>query len=72
VNLQGHIASVAGDPATAEGTEAVMRRLDDEIRGLKGFRGVSYLLDNWVREPTGGWRYAGRKREKSKAAKRGL
>jgi hypothetical protein len=65
VNLQGHISSVTGDPATAEGSEADMRRIDDEIRILKGFRGVSHLLDNWVREASGGWRCLGRKREKS-------
>ena len=71
VNFQGHIASVAGDPATAEGTEAGMRRLDDEIRNLKGFRGAAYLLDNWMRESSGGWRYVGKKKERSKNAKTG-
>lgn len=61
VNLQGHITSVAG----GEGSEAGMRRIDGEIRALKGFRGVSYLLDNWVHEANGGWRYLGKKKEKS-------
>jgi hypothetical protein len=64
VNLQGHVEKVGGNPDEKEGTEAGMRKLDDELRALKGFRGTAYFLDNWIRDPTGGWRCTSKKKEK--------
>lgn len=63
ITLQGHVEKLGGSPEEKEGTEAGMRKLDEELRALKGFRGVAYFLDNWIREPTGAWRYMGKKRE---------
>ena len=69
INLQGHVQTVGGDPTTREGSEAGLRKLDDELRGLKKFRGVAYFFDNWQRDPTGGWRSLNKK--KDKAARKG-
>ncbi|MCX7886227.1 MAG: hypothetical protein N3B01_03075 [Verrucomicrobiae bacterium] len=63
ITLQGHVEKLGAPSEEKEGTEAVMRKLDEELRALKGFRGVAYLLDNWIREPTGTWRYTGKKRQ---------
>lgn len=65
INLQGHIQTVGGDPDSRDGTEAGMRKLDDELRTLKKFRGAAYFFDNWQREAAGGWRRIGKKRDKS-------
>jgi hypothetical protein len=66
VNLQGHVVTVGGDAQHPEGSEAGMRKLDDELRSLKGFRGVAYLFDNWIRESAGGWRSLSKKRDRKK------
>lgn len=63
INLQGHVEKVGGRPDEKEGTEAGMRKLDDELHALKGFRGIAYFFDNWIREPTGAWRCTTRKRD---------
>ena len=63
VNLQGHIEKMSGEQATPQQIEASLRRMDDSLRALKGFRGAAYFLDNWSREPTGAWRFSGTKRE---------
>jgi len=63
INLQGHVEKVGGNPDEKEGTEAGMRKLDDELRALKGFRGIAYFLDNWIRNPTGAWRCTSKKRD---------
>jgi len=62
VNLQGHVEKIDAPPDQREGNEATMRRLDEEIRALKGFRGAAYFFDNWLRDPTGGWRCTTRKK----------
>ncbi|MBM3858425.1 MAG: hypothetical protein FJ395_02105 [Verrucomicrobia bacterium] len=56
ITLQGHVEKIGGAPGEKQGTEAGMRKLDDELRSLKGFRGLAYFLDNWIRDPTGAWR----------------
>lgn len=66
VNLQGHVEKVGGNPDEREGTEPGMRKLDDELRGLKGFRGIAYFFDNWIREPTGFWRCTSKKKEEKR------
>jgi hypothetical protein len=53
---------VDATPDQREATEAGMRKLDDELRTLKNFRGVAYFFDNWMREATGGWRRIGQKK----------
>lgn len=63
INLQGHVEKVGGSPNERDGTEAGMRKLDDELRTLKGFRGLAYFLDNWIRDPTGGWRCTAKKKD---------
>jgi hypothetical protein len=70
INLQGHVQTVGGDPDSREGTEGGMRKMDEELRALRGFRGIAYFFDNWQREPTGGWRCLSKKKEKT--GKRGL
>jgi hypothetical protein len=64
INLQGHVEKVGGNPDEKEGTEAGMRKLDDELRALKGFRGIAYFFDNWIRDPSGGWRCISKTRDK--------
>jgi hypothetical protein len=65
VHFQGHVKSISGDPQNPEGTEAGMRKLDEDVRNLKGFRGVAYSFDNWLRDTTGGWRQLGKKKDSS-------
>lgn len=62
VNFQGHVVKLNAPPREADGKETDLRRLDDEIRSLKGFRGVAYFFDNWQREANGAWRYIGKKK----------
>jgi len=66
ITLQGHVEKIGANPGEKEGTEAGMRKLDEELRALKGFRGVAYLFDNWIREPTGAWRNISKKREEKR------
>lgn len=63
INLQGRVEKIGGNPDEKEGTEAGMRKLDDELRSLKGFRGVAYFFDNWIRESNGSWRCISHKKE---------
>ncbi len=63
INLQGHIEKVGSNPDEKEGTETGMRKLDDELRSIKGFRGIAYFFDNWIRYPSGGWRCTSKKRD---------
>ena len=65
VNFQGHVEKLNAPPKDREGSEIDLRRIDDEIRSLKGFRGAAYFFDNWQRDPTGAWRYTGRKNRKT-------
>jgi hypothetical protein len=62
VNFQGHVEKLNAQPKDKEGNEMDLRRIDDEIRALKGFRGVAYFFDNWQRDPVGAWRYTGKKK----------
>ena len=63
VNMQGHIEKMSGAQVTPLQIEASLRKMDDSLRALKGFRGAAYFLDNWTRDPTGAWRFSGTKRE---------
>ena len=64
IHLQGHIQRVGEGDAQLRQIEANLRRLDEELRMLRGFRGVTYLFDNWRRDAVGGWRFLGTKRER--------
>ena len=65
INLQGHAQKTSEGTLDLRQVEASLRKLDDELRSMAGFRGVAYFFDNWIREPTGSWRYIG-PREKGK------
>jgi len=70
VHLQGHMAKTSGGSADLKQVEAALRKMDDGLRSLKGFRGVAYLFDNWIREATGGWRFTGSRAEKDAAQRK--
>ncbi len=61
IHLQGHLSRHGEDPQSPESNEPFLRKLDEQLRLLPGFRGVHYAFDNWRREPTGLWRFIGRK-----------
>ncbi len=71
IHLQGHVTKTGGATTDLKQVEAGLRKMDDSLRSLKGFRGIAYLFDNWIRESTGGWRFVGPKAEREAAKKKG-
>jgi hypothetical protein len=61
VHLQGHVQRIGEDPRNPEANEPFLFKLDEQLRSLPGFRGAHYTFDNWTLEPTGTWRFTGRK-----------
>jgi len=59
--VSGRIYRLTGGPEEREGSEPTLRKLDDDLRGIPGMRGVAYQLDNWTRESSGAWRKLGQK-----------
>jgi hypothetical protein len=58
---------VGEDPKNPDSNVPFLETLDDQLRRLPDLRGIHYVFDNWRREPSGCWRYTGRKvREKKK------
>jgi hypothetical protein len=61
IHVQGTVARLGEDPRAPESNEPFLSKLDDQLRLLPGYRGIHYAFDNWRREPTGAWRYTGKK-----------
>ena len=61
IHFHGHVFRLGEDPHEPESNEPFLRKLDEQIRLLPGFRGAHFAFDNWRREPTGSWRFTGRK-----------
>jgi hypothetical protein len=61
IHFQGTVSRLGEDPRNPESNEPFLCKLDEQIRLLPGFRGAHYAFDNWRREPTGIWRYTGKK-----------
>jgi hypothetical protein len=61
IHFQGQIRRPGEDPRNPESNEPFLSKLDEEIRRLPGFRGAHFDFDNWRREPTGHWRFTGKK-----------
>jgi hypothetical protein len=67
IHLQGTVLRVGEDPKNPDSNVPFLETLDDQLRRLPDLRGIHYVFDNWRREPSGCWRYTGRKvREKKK------
>jgi hypothetical protein len=66
IHLQGHVQKLGEGAHERRQVEQSLRKLDDDLRALPGFRGAAYLFDNWARESTGAWRYLGREKEAGK------
>ena len=65
IHLQGRAQKLSAPSGEENGTEAGMRKLDDDLRMVPNLRGVTYMFDNWMRDDTGGWRLQGQKKGKS-------
>ncbi len=63
VHLQGHIQKLGGAAGDHRDMENSLRKLDDDLRTLPGWRGCAYLFDNWQQEATGGWRHIGHEKD---------
>ena len=61
LHLQGTVSRMGEDAKNPEENSSYLEKLDDQLRALPGSRGVHYAFDNWRREPTGIWRFTGRK-----------
>lgn len=59
--VSGRIHKLTGGPSEKEGDEPGLRKLDDDLHGVPGMRGVAYQLENWTHETSGGWRKLGQK-----------
>ncbi len=59
IHVQGRIYKIAGPVNEREGSETVLRKLDEELHGIARVRGVSYQLENWVCASAGSWRKMG-------------
>ena len=66
LHLQGTVSRMGEDAKNPEGNASHLEKLDDQLRKLPGSRGVHYVFDNWRREPTGIWRFTGRKSKGSR------
>jgi len=55
ISIQGRIRKLTEKQDERDGDPSSLRKLDDDLRGLRGVRGVTYRLDNWRRDPTGSW-----------------
>lgn len=56
IYLQGRVRRATDNKDDRDGSKETLRKLDEDLRALSGFRGVTYSFDNWVREMTGAWR----------------
>ena len=61
VHLSGNIKRMGEDRRGPEENESSLEKLDRQLRTLPGYRGITYTFDNWRREPTGSWRYTGKR-----------
>jgi len=61
VHLTGSIKRMGEDRRNPEENESSLERLDAQLRTLPGYRGITYTFDNWRREPTGTWRFTGKR-----------
>jgi len=61
ISIQGRIRKLTDQRDDRDGDPSSLRKLDDELRGLRGVRSVTYRLDNWRREPSGAWQCTERK-----------
>lgn len=61
IHLQGTVARIGEDPNNPDSNIPFLEKLEDQLRRLPGQRGIHYAFDNWRREPSGYWRYTGRK-----------
>jgi len=59
--VSGRIYRLTGGPEERNGTEPTLRKLDEDLHGIPGVRGVAYQLENWTREASGAWRQLGQK-----------
>jgi len=65
IHVQGRIYKIAGPVNERDGTETVMRKLDEDLHGIARVRGVNYQLENWVCASAGSWRKVGSKASKA-------
>ena len=56
VLLGGKIQKVGEGADKLKVIAATLRKLDNELRTLRGVRGVTYDFENWVQLPSGAWR----------------
>jgi hypothetical protein len=68
VLVQGRIYKIAGPVNERDGTEVVMRKLDEDLHGIPRIRGVNYQLENWVSVSSGVWRKIGMKMNEAQRA----
>jgi hypothetical protein len=61
IHFQGRVHRLGEDPRAPESNEPFLEKLDEQVRQLQGFRGVHFAFDNWRREPTGTWRFTGKR-----------
>ena len=64
ITMQGRFEKMAGEKVTMDQMLGTLKRMDDSLRSLKGFRGAAFMLDNWARESTGTWTFKGSRSEK--------
>ncbi len=68
IHLQGRFFKSVSAGDDQEGSESGLRKLDTELRGIAGCRGVTYEIENWIHEQSGGWRRRGKKQGTGKPA----
>ncbi len=59
VILGGKVNKVGEGAEKPRVISATLRKLDGELRTLRGVRGVNYDFENWVQLPSGAWRLRG-------------
>jgi hypothetical protein len=67
IHVSGRFQRLTGSPSEREGDETSLRKLDEDLHGLSGMRGVHYQIENWMYEPSGSWQKMGPKMSKSAA-----
>jgi hypothetical protein len=61
IHISGTVSRQNEDPRDPESTGPFLERLDEELRRLPNCRMIQYAFDNWRREPSGIWRFSGKK-----------
>jgi hypothetical protein len=61
ISIQGRIHKLSEKKDERDGDPSSLKKLHDDLRALRGVRGVNYHLDNWRREPSGNWHCTERK-----------